>query len=313
MQIVVAHHNPASCERWREALARELPDVDVVVWNQGKSGDARYAIAWAAPPQSFFAEHPHLKAFFSTGAGVEKILASPDLPARLPIIRLEDAGMAPQMARYCVSAALDWTGHHATYAEQQRTQTWRQLPSEDLADWPVGVFGLGVLGTEVAHSFAALGFTVNGFSRTKHADARIRSFAESDGAGSFESFLAATRLLVILAPLTAATRDRFDHATLSRLRAGACVVNVARGELLVDDALLALLDSGHLGGAALDVFRQEPLPREHRFWTHPKIRLTPHISAITVIGLSAQQVAQKVRRLERGEVVSGIVDRTRGY
>lgn len=313
MRIVVAHHNPASCERWRNALARELPEAEVFVWNEAETRDADYAIAWAAPSATFFSRQPGLKAFFSTGAGVEKLVASPFMPADLPVIRLEDAGMASQMATYCVGAVLHWMRQRDEYAQQQRQRLWRPLPEEDPADWPIGIFGLGVLGRQVAEAFVALGFRVNGHARSAHSLPGVQCFAESGGAGSFDAFLAATRVLVILAPLTPQTLDRFDRDELAQLLQGAYVINVARGPLLVDDALLALLDSGHLAGAALDVFRQEPLPPEHPFWSHPKIRITPHASAITVIGPSARQVAEKIRGLERGEAVSGVVDRARGY
>ncbi|HEY5807681.1 MAG TPA: glyoxylate/hydroxypyruvate reductase A [Povalibacter sp.] len=313
MRVVVAHHNPVSCERWRKALAQELPDAEVLIWNDAETREADYAIAWAAPSAAFFARQPRLKAFFSTGAGVEKLLASSFMPADLPVIRLEDAGMGGQMATYCVGTALNWIRQRDDYAEQQRMRLWQPLPKTDLLEWPVGIFGLGVLGRQVADAFAALGFSVNGYSRSAHGLPGIRSFAESGGEGDFDAFLAATRILVILAPLTSQTRDRFDRSELAQLAPQSYVINVARGELLVDDALLALLDSGHLAGAALDVFRQEPLPPDHPFWTQPKIRITPHISAITVIGPSARQVAEKIRCLERGELVTGVVDRGRGY
>jgi len=313
MRIVVAHHNPSSCERWRNALAQELPDAEVIIWNEADSREADYAIAWSAPAGQFFARQTRLKAFFSTGAGVEKLVASAFMPADLPVIRLEDAGMGAQMATYCVGAALNWIRQRQDYAAQQQARRWQPLPGEDLADWPVGIFGLGVLGRQVADAFVALGFRVNGYARSAHSLPGIRCFAESGGEGDFNGFLAATRILVILAPLTPQTRDRFGRDELARLAPHSCVINVARGELLVDDALLALLDGGHLAGAALDVFRQEPLPPDHPFWVHPKIQVTPHVSAITVIGPSARQVAEKIRRLERGESVSGVVDRSRGY
>ena len=136
MRITVAHHIPASCQRWRDALARELPDAEVDIWGQGRAGSADYAIAWAAPGKEFFAQHDRLKAFFCTGAGVEKLLASSDMPKSIPVIRLEDAGMGAQMADYCVYAVLHWLRRRSEYDEQQRAHVWKQLPTNDLADWP---------------------------------------------------------------------------------------------------------------------------------------------------------------------------------
>ena len=236
------------------------------------------------------------------------------MPKSIPVVRLEDAGMGAQMADYCVYSVLHWLRRRSEYDEQQRARVWKQLlPANDPADWPIGVFGLGVLGQQVAAAFRALGFTVNGFARSAHEHPGVRSFAEQGGAGDFAAFMRASRVLIIIAPLTAATQDRFNRETLALLPASSYVINVARGGLLAEEDLLELLDSGHLAGAALDVFRQEPLPGDHPLWSHPKVRVTPHVSAITVIGPSAKQVAEKVRRLQRGEPVSGIVDRGRGY
>jgi glyoxylate/hydroxypyruvate reductase A len=314
MRITVAHHNPASCQRWRDALARELPEAEVDIWGQGRAGSADYAIAWAAPGKEFFAQNDRLKAFFCTGAGVEKLITSVEMPQSIPVIRLEDAGMGAQMADYCVYAVLHWLRRRSEYDEQQRAHVWKQLlPANHPSAWPIGVFGLGVLGLQVAAAFRAFGFPVNGFARSVHEHAGIRSFAEQGGAGDFAAFMRASRVLIIIAPLTPATQDLFDRETLALLPPSSYVINVARGGLLVEEDLLELLNNGHLAGAALDVFRQEPLPQDHPLWSHPKVRITPHVSAITVIGPSAQQVAEKVRRLERGEAVSGVVDRSRGY
>ena len=133
------------------------------------------------------------------------------------------------------------------------------------------------------------------------------------GAAQFNEFLAGTRILVNLLPLTPDTRDIMRLDTLSRLQSGGYVINVARGAHLVDDDLLALLASGHLAGAMLDVFRTEPLPQEHPFWRDPKITITPHTSARTLRDESIAQIAGKIRALEAGQAIVGIVDPVRGY
>ena len=120
-------------------------------------------------------------------------------------------------------------------------------------------------------------------------------------------------VLILLAPLTPQTRHLIDAHALAALPPGGWLINVARGALIDEAALLAALASGHLAGAALDVFQTEPLPATHPFWQHPKIRLTPHVSAQTLIDPSARQVADKILRLQQGHCVSGIVDRNRGY
>jgi glyoxylate/hydroxypyruvate reductase A len=174
----------------------------------------------------------------------------------------------------------------------------------------VGVLGLGVLGARVASALTQFEFPVSGWSRSARAVPGVRGFS---GAAQFHEFLAATRMLVCLLPLTDETRDLLNLEALSRLQPGAYVINVARGAHLVDDDLLALLASGHLAGATLDVFRTEPLPAEHAFWRHPAITVTPHTSARTLRAESVAQIAGKILALQRGEPIAGLVNLEQGY
>ena len=178
------------------------------------------------------------------------------------------------------------------------------------SDFPVGVMGLGVLGERVARALAQFDFPINGYSRTPKAIDGVRAFT---GAEQFNDFLVASRVLVNLLPLTPETANVMNQDTLGRLQPGAYVINVARGAHLVEEDLLALIDSGHVAGATLDVFRTEPLPAGHAFWNHPRITITPHTSARTLRDESIAQIARKMAALERGEAVAGIVNPARGY
>ena len=311
-RIVVTHTHEASRHQWVQALRDRLPGADVRAWPPDDAAlalEADYAVGWA-PPADFFARQPRLRAFFSAAAGVDHLLRHPGLPAGLTLVRLEDAGMGAQMVEHCLHAIYHAWQRRDKYAAQQRDAVWRVLRAPRRSEFPVGVLGLGVLGAQVAGALAGFGYTVNGYSRTPRAIDGVRSF---HGDGALEAFLRATRALVVLAPLTPATADLLDRRRLSWLQPGGWVINVARGGLLVDADLLALLDEGHLAGAALDVFRDEPLPSGHPFWRHPRIRITPHVSALTLIATSAAQVAGKIERMSRGEAVGGLVDRDRGY
>lgn len=311
MRIVIVYGSEKA-QAWRDALASELREAQIDFWRPG-SAPADYAIGWNPPPE-FFVDQPRLRAFFSIGAGVEHVLGNPNLPADLPVVRVEDAGMGEQMADYCRYEVLHWMQRRDEYAAQQAAGVWKPLPASHRSEWPVGVFGLGVLGRHVATAFARDGFPVNAFSRSSTvSEPGVRLFSEASGGDQFAAFMRASRVLMILAPLTAETRNKFDLSALQMLPRGGYVINVARGGLIVDDALLELLDSGHLSGAALDVFHQEPLPAQHRFWSHPKVRITPHTAAVTPIGPATKQVVGKIRALERNEPVTGIVERRRGY
>lgn len=312
MRIVVVYGSDKG-QAWRDALASQLRDAQVDLWHPGFNQPADYGVGWAPPPR-FFADQPQLRAFLATGAGVEAVLKNPGLPPDLPIVRVEDAGMGEQMVDYCRFEVLRWMQRRDEYALQQAAGVWKQLPESSREDWPIGIFGLGVLGRQVATAFAAEGFPVNAFSRsTTTSEPKVRLFTEANGTDQFDAFMRATRVLMIFAPLTPATQDKFDRKTLQLLPQGAYVLNVARGGLIVDEGLLELLDNGHLHGAALDVFRQEPLPAQHRYWTHPKVHMTPHTAAVTPMGPAARQIAEKIKQLAANQTVSGIVDRVRGY
>jgi glyoxylate/hydroxypyruvate reductase A len=310
----------------RQAQAVWLPTLRAAFEAQGLAADlwwrdaaqthadsgaaaADYALVWR-PPAALFAEQPHLRAVFNLGAGVDALLALPQLPAAVPLIRLEDAGMAQALADYVLGAVLRGYLGFDRYAAQQARQEWAPLERPRRDHYQVGVLGLGAIGRVIAATLAAQGFTVRGHARSRHALPGVRCFA---GTSEFALFLDGLNALVAVLPLTADNRGILSRPVLERLADGAQLVNVGRGAHLVPADLLALLDGGKLGGATLDVFDTEPLPPGHPFWQHPKILVTPHVSAETPIDASAAQIATKIARLERGEPVGGTVDRGRGY
>lgn len=292
---------------WLEGLRTALPQADITLWHSG-SAPADYGVVWA-PPQAFFDEQPQLKAAFNIGAGVDALLRL-RVAAATKLVRLDDAGMAAQMAEYVCHALLRFYREFDAYEVQQAQAQWLQREVPERSDFPVGIMGLGILGEHVAKAVAGLGFAVNGWSRSAKAIDGVRCFA---GPQELSAFLVASKVLVSLMPLTADTRDILNRNTLSQLQPGSYLINVGRGAQLVEEDLLALLDSGHMAGATLDVFRTEPLPATHPFWAHPKVRVTPHISARTLLATSIRQIAAKLMAMERGESVAGLVDRAAGY
>lgn len=288
---------PEGGQPWAEALQAALPEAEVAWWRPG-AAPADYALLWH-PPDAFFAEQPQLKAVFGAGAGVDAFIAR--VPPGLPLYRTEDAGMGALMAEYVSYALLRWHRQFDRYAGHAH---WQPLPPQRREDWTVGVLGCGVLGRAVARQVRHLGFPVRGWVRTPRPDDELPLWA---GLEALPDFLAGTRLLVALLPLTSATRGLLNRERLGLLPRGACVVNIARGGLLVQEDLLALLDEGHLHAALLDVTDPEPLPPEHPLWHHPKVQITPHVAAHTPREAAVAQVADKIRRLARGEAVSGLV------
>ncbi len=299
--------NPAP---WLHGLRALLPEADIAAWTAtAPMPGARYAIVWT-PPDAFYGTQPALKVLFNLGAGVDGLLRSSALPADVPLIRLEDAGMASLMAEYVVHAAVRHAREFDRMALDRAAGRWAPRKPTERADYPVGVMGAGALGVPVARALAASGFPVAVWSRSPKPVDGIPVF---DGAGRLDAFLAATRILVCLLPLTPDTEGILDGVLFAKLKPDAYVINVARGRHLVDADLLAAIVDGRVAGATLDVFREEPLPASHPFWAEPRITLTPHCSALTQRNATLAQIADKIRRLERGEAVTGVVDRARGY
>jgi glyoxylate/hydroxypyruvate reductase A len=292
---------------WVDALRREFPDADVEEWQPG-AAPADYAVVWR-PPQQLFDEQPQLKAVFNTGAGVDALLAL-KLPPQALLVRIGDGGMAVQMAEYVCHAVSRHFREFDVYDREVANGNWAFRKPRRRNEFPVGIMGLGVLGQRVAQAVRHFEFPVRGWIRTPKQVDGIECFA---GDEQFDNFLAGTRTLVCLLPLTPDTEGIMNRDTLGKLMPGGYVINVARGAHLVEQDLIELLDSGHLAGAMLDVFRTEPLPKEHPFWTHPKVTITPHTSARTLRDESIEQIAGKIRQLLRGEPIAGVVDRSRGY
>ncbi|MEO6929955.1 MAG: glyoxylate/hydroxypyruvate reductase A [Casimicrobiaceae bacterium] len=292
----------------RAPLAAHLPRAEVHIWPDAPA-QAEYAIVWK-PPQELFARTRITRALFNYGAGVDGLVELADLPVGIPVYRLQDAGMAQQMVDYVLAAALRAARGLDVYAMQQRDARWKRAPMRTRGEFEVGLLGMGVLGGQVADALRALGFRVRGHSRTPHAHPGVTMFA---GADSLGAFLGGTQMLVCLLPLTEATRDMVDAAFLALLPRGAHLVNVARGAIIVDADLLSALDSGHLASATLDVFREEPLPRAHPFWRHPRVSVTPHSSAMTMMEPAIAQIAQRIEAMDRGVAVDGAVQLGRGY
>jgi len=229
----------------------------------------------------------------------------------LPLVRMVEPGLTEGMTEYICLHVLRWHRDAPVYEAQQRERLWRQMSHQRLArERKVGILGLGTLGRDAAAALTALRFDVAGWSRTPKEVPGIECFHGPDQLGPF---LARTEILVCLLPLTAETRGLLDRNLFQALPRGAVVINAARGQLLIEEDLLAALDAGHLTGATLDVFQTEPLPENNPLWTHPKVTVTPHIAAITQARTGVQQVAEGVRRHRDGRPLLNLVDRRRGY
>jgi glyoxylate/hydroxypyruvate reductase len=298
---------------WCESLKQELgaDRLDMRVWpdSVGARDDIKYALVWRHP-HGDLANYPNLKCILSLAAGPEAVLEDPGLPDGVPVVRLVDTSLTDDIVLYCVHWVLHLHREFDRYLDANRAARWERFGRNRSCDTRVGILGLGVLGGRVASALTALEYTVAGWSRSPKDIAGIESF---HGDAGLTAFLARTDILICLLPLTDATRDILDAAAFAALPSGAFLINAGRGAHVVDDSLLAALDSGHLGGAVLDVFREEPLPSNHVYWSHPKVVVTPHIAGRTHPHTAAAVVAENIRRVERGEAPQPIINPKRQY
>ena len=296
-------------QQWSDIFRREAPQIDFRVWpDVGDPAHVHYLAAWE-PPDDIATLFPNLKLLFSSGAGVDQFdLAA--LPPALPVVRMIEPGIIRGMVEYVSHAVLDLHRDMPEYRRAQQRGEWRPLPVRAARDRRIGVLGLGSLGRAVLAQLCAFGFDCAGWSRSRHDIEGVRSHA---GPAELGVFLARSEIVICLLPLTDATRGFLDAALFARLPRGAAIVHVGRGPQLVAADLLAALDEGQLGEAVLDVTDPEPLPPEHPLWSHPRVRITPHIASMTQPESAARIVLNNLRRYAAGEPLIGLVDRARGY
>lgn len=295
---------------WVKYLSALDSAVDIRVWPEvGDADDIEFAFCWNHPPGEF-KKFKNLKCIASLGAGVDHILRDRELPANVPVTRVVEPSMAQSMSEYAVLAVLNYCRQFDLYRSDQSQKKWQPRIPLLTAETGIGIMGLGQLGKDAAQKLSHLGFTVTGWSQTPKDIEGVICLA---GEEAFDDFLSRARILICMLPLTPKTRGILNRETFHKLPHGAYVVNVARGQHLIEKDLFAAVDSGQLDGACLDVFEVEPLPEDHPFWSHPKIRVTPHISSLTYPKAVAPQIMDNYHRMKAGKALLHRVDIERGY
>jgi glyoxylate/hydroxypyruvate reductase A len=291
-------------------FARIAERIEVVDHRGRSDADVRLAVAWH-PPDDAFAHYPNLRAVCSIGAGVDNIVRCPSLRPGIDVVRVVDPAQAQMMSGFVAWHAMGHQRRFASYLKQQRERIWQRLSQRSAQNVPVGILGYGEIGQKVATDLAMLGFPVMVWSRS--AKPTLPSIKGFHGPSGLAAMLSETEVLVNLLPLTDETRGILNTTLFGRMRRGGYLIQVGRGEHLVEDDLLSALESGQLAGAALDVFGIEPLLAAHPFWRHPKIIVTPHDACEVRLEAVAETLLATADAIKAGRRPPFAIDRERGY
>lgn len=307
-EVLLIKHDSERKSEWVEAFAGF--DIEVRHWDSpGAPEEIDYALVWQ-PEARVLAGFSKLKLIFSLGAGVDHLLGENIVPPEIPVIRMVESVLTAGMTEYVLYTVLRFHRFMPQYEAERRKRIWNQRAQIPAGERRVGLLGLGVLGGDAAGALVSLGFDVAGWSRTKK---HIKGVASHHGDRQLASFLARIEILVCLLPLTAQTANIINATNLALLPKGAFVINAARGGHCDETALLAAIDSGHIAGAALDVFKNEPLEKNSPLWRHPRVYLTPHIASMTLPASSAKHVIDNISRFRAGRALTHVTDLGRGY
>jgi len=310
MTVVLFKSQDDNPNIWKSELERYLPELDFRVWpDMGAAEEIEFLLIWGQLGE-LLKSLPSLKVIMSLGAGVDHLGDLKNIPKNISIIRLIDRGLTQGMSEYVLLNVLRFHRLDIVYRQQQAEKIWREHPPVSASEICVGIMGLGVLGADAAKKLKSLDYEVLGWTRTP------RSFdvcSVLHGQKNFKEFLGRSNILVCLLPLTAETEGILCKETFSKLPTNSYLVNAGRGRHVVDGDLIEALKIGQLGGAAIDVFEKEPLPKSHPFWVNDKILITPHAASITNYKTAAKSIAANIKKWQAGGDVVGLVNSNQGY
>jgi glyoxylate/hydroxypyruvate reductase A len=309
MSIAIIFNSKAP-KKWAETLGKHLPGVLIEVYpNISDFNAVDFALCWK-PEQDVLAQFPNLRVIQSVGAAVDHITKTQVIKDNQTITRIVDDNLSHDMFEYLLATVLAQLKNIPTYHNQKEQKLWRPKVYKNIKETTISILGLGSIGAYVAEKLAQSGFKVKGWSGSKKSITGVATFA---GEVEMASFLQNTDALINILPVTTQTENIINKNLLMQLNKDAFIINVGRGEHVVEQDLIDVLDSDYLSAAWLDVFRTEPLPLDHPFWTHPKIMISSHTASVTNIDSAALLVVENYNNFLNGKPLKHIASLTKGY
>jgi glyoxylate/hydroxypyruvate reductase len=294
---------------WIDTIARQMPDMAVRIWPDiGDPADIEY-LAFMRPDFGVLPDLPNLKAMFSRSAGVDDFINHPRIP-KVPLGKVEPSRGDPMMTEYVVMHVLRLHRDMPRYQQAQAEKEWYRVPIVRPEQRRVGFLGYGMMAKAPALVLKSLEFDVKAWVRSPREKEEVPIFHGKD---QLEAFLSETDIAVCLLPLTKETEGIFCARTFAMMPKGAMLVNVGRGRHVVNEDLIAALDSGQLSYAALDAHHPEPLPKESPLWAHPKVTVMPHVARRPTVALLVAGIAENIKRVEAGQSLLQEIDPASGY
>lgn len=309
MDFVICFNNKDETP-WREAIELALPGVRV--YAHGKVPDpsrVSMALCWY-PEKNLLSQYPNLKLIQSVGAGIDHLFGLDPAPRNVRIARIVDVALSRDMYEFTLAVILDQMKNLSKYWVDKASVVWKPRPYKRIGETKIAIIGLGKIGAELATSFSGLGFIVSGYSSSNKALMNVNTYY---GIDQLELALLDADFVVNILPLTDSTKGFFDLSFFRLCKKGAFFINVGRGAHLVEGDLETAIDEQRISGAFLDVFTEEPLPKDHSFWTNPRIRISPHVASVTNIKSAVQQIAENYKRTESGMAPLNEVSLDKGY
>jgi glyoxylate/hydroxypyruvate reductase len=309
MSIVLIFNNKDP-KPWVQSLKKKLPKTAISVYPEVTNPEAvTFVVCWKAD-KNVLKKFPNLAVIQSVGASIDHITRNQTVHKNQIVTRIVDDNLSNDMWEFLLAAVMSNLKNMDLYSRQKSEKKWQQTGYHSLKHTTISIIGLGQIGALVAEKFAALGFVVKGWSTSPKNISNVACYAGQD---ELNTFLNDTDFLINILPLTAATENFLDKTVLKQIKKGGFLINVGRGEHLVEQDLVELLEVGHLSGALLDVFRVEPLPQDHVFWTLPKIQITPHVASLTNVASATTQIAENYKNFKSGKVLQHVVSIEKGY
>ncbi|MFT9160001.1 MAG: glyoxylate/hydroxypyruvate reductase A [Acetobacter sp.] len=306
---LVFYSKPDPFEPWADALRPLLPDLDIKrAEDIVQPEHVRFALVWN-PPSGFFADFPSLQLVINLGAGVDKLLKRTDLPD-IPIVRLQDREMARMMASYALFAVIRHARDIPHFESAKIRHEWSYIHPRPASEVHVAVLGLGHLGGLVATEIARQGYVTHGWATRPKDLPGVNVVTRQN---ELHKLLAKADIVVSMLPLTPDTYHLLDASAFKSMKQGAAFINLSRGEVVDESALIAALRSGHLSGVTLDVFEQEPLPAQSPLWDLPNVLITPHLASVALPCSAAPEIADAIHAVQAGTPLNNYVRRDLGY